>query len=100
MEGLYVISVPYVVVSCFLNNGRDKIEMIVWCKTIDHFVEDDEFMFIFPLFWSDYQPKSNSSLSMLHNFFINYFISETTLYIIYKHNTFYQTQVLSSHTVK
>ena len=46
MESLYVISVPYVVVSCFLNNGRDKIEKIVGCKAIDYLVEDDEFMFI------------------------------------------------------
>ena len=41
MESLYVISAPYFVVICFLNNGRDKIE-----KTIDYLVEDDEFMFI------------------------------------------------------
>ena len=33
-------------------------------------------------------------------FVINYFISETTSYNIYRHNTFYYTQVLSSHTVK
>ena len=26
--------------------GRDKIEKIVGCKTIDYLVEDDEFMFI------------------------------------------------------
>ena len=46
MESLYVISAPYFVVICFLNNGRDKIEKIVGCKTIDYLVEDDEFMFI------------------------------------------------------
>ena len=33
-------------------------------------------------------------------FAINYFISETTSYNIYRHNTFYYTQVLSSHAVK
>ena len=37
MESLYVINV----VSCFLNNGRDKIEKIVGYKTIDYLVEDD-----------------------------------------------------------
>ena len=33
-------------------------------------------------------------------FVINYFISETTSYNIYKHNTFYHAQVLCSHYVK
>ena len=42
---------------------------------------------------NDRQPKS-------FFFVINYFISETTSYNIYKHDTFYHTQVLSSHTVK
>ena len=41
MESLYVINVSKVVVSCFLNNGRDKIEKIVGYKTIDYLVEDD-----------------------------------------------------------
>ena len=42
MESLYVISVLKVVISCFLNNGSNKIEKIVGCKTIDYLVEDDE----------------------------------------------------------
>ena len=43
-----------------MNNGRDKIE------TIDYFVEDVEFMFISSVL-GDPQPKSDSSISMLHN---------------------------------
>ena len=35
-----------VLVSCFLTNERDKIEKILGCKTIDYFIEEDEFMLI------------------------------------------------------
>ena len=45
-------------------------------------------------------PGCKFALWVYFFFVINYFISETTSYNIYRHNTFYYTQVLSSHTVK
>ena len=47
-----------------------------------------------------YEPKIWVTGSFRKFFVINYFISETTSYNIYRHNTFNYTQVLSSHTVK
>ena len=47
-------------------------------------------------------PESFESKKNLFFFVINCFISETTSYNIYKHNTFYNTQVhvYVSHTTK
>ena len=46
------------------------------------------------------EPRTTWLRGLVFLFVINYFISETTSYNIYKHNTFYHAQVLSSHTVK